>query len=185
MKMNRVTVAASILAVLACAQGTRAEDQELVPGTRVRLGTSIPSKDRLKGNISAIDDESLILLLDDHQRVTVRRDDVQRIEISQGRGHNMRKALLIGAAAGLGAALLTRIVVADDPSFQFGGSEPLTTRDWISLTAFYTASGAGWGALAGRLRETERWAEVPMRRPRAQLSLGPHGGLEAAFTVGF
>lgn len=110
--------------------------QSLSNGDKVRVGTK--DGDRLKGRFESATDTD-INFTEDGRRVTLRRDQIKRVEI----GHKNRwKGALLGAGVGGGAG-------AGAGTYLLSRTDHLTMTAIPAGLAIGAAAGAAFGAAAG------------------------------------
>lgn len=160
------------LGLLAPASSVFAGSPDLVvPGLRVRLTIATApgaAGAPLKGTVRSADDATFTVIGDDGPTVSVAREHVQKLEISQGRNGHARKGFLIGAL--FGAVMGAVLVAGADESFCYlSPCAPATTGEKAALFGFSTVAYGGLGALVGVFVKTERWLDVPLHQPRVQV----------------
>lgn len=154
---NGVLLAALLATVPALAQ----EPPGPALGQRVRAWTTTARGPTI-GTLSAEDDTHLVISGADGALATLPRGEVTRLQVSAGRRSRARTGALIGAAVGLGAALMFTVAECE-----LGCDN--TARSLLILTA---GGGALGGLVAAPIR-TERWRTVPVPRGRVGLTLAP------------
>ncbi|HSB54604.1 MAG TPA: hypothetical protein VLD58_09620 [Gemmatimonadales bacterium] len=145
---------------------------DLVPGSRIRVSTGVPS--RMTGTLVDIGGDSLRLVVGKRDTLGVPLSAVTRLEESRGRRANYTKGALIGGgiglALGLGVGALAdglRNIGCESPSCdnpsQLGGA--------LAIGGLAGAGvGAGVGALLAGVFQRERWQ--PVVRPSGALQVG-------------
>ncbi|MET0647332.1 MAG: hypothetical protein ABW208_11970 [Pyrinomonadaceae bacterium] len=110
--------------------------QTLSPGDKVRVSTR--DGDRLKGRFESATDTD-INFTEDGRRVTLRRDNIKRVEIGR---KNRWKGALLGAGVGGGAG-------AGTGTFLLSRTDHLTMSAIPAGLALGAAAGAAFGAAVG------------------------------------
>jgi hypothetical protein len=133
----------------------RAEDTNLAKGTRVRLSTA--GGRTIVGYLSDMNSETVIVKEpgDHPHELSFKRDEIQKLEVSQGSGHKGRGAevgFLIGAAAG---AIVGAAGTGDCSTSTLGCVSKGAAAAALGL--FGGAAGAGLGAV---FAHGERWQAV-------------------------
>ena len=169
-----------IALVLVLGTGTLAAGADEAPvylGSRVRVLTPQGS---LTGNVLTWEGDRVSLIntgLGDAPYV-VRKDSIQKLELSRGRKRPWLKSGLVGAAIG-GVLGATRPVENPCPD----GMQPGPTCETRSyLVQGGALAGAVIGLVAGASRQVDRWETVPPARFRIGVVPVP-GGARAAVTV--
>ena len=136
--------------------------QTLSEGTRVRVTTP---EARLRGTLTSIDAEAFTLALETGGLLTIRRDSVERLDVSAGRKGNAKKGFLIAASiyAVLGATE-KECVSLDHPT------KPCPAQNAVMLGL----AGGLVGALIGHFIKSDRWVPVDSG-PQITLTLPKHG----------
>ena len=140
------------------------EDQTTSPGSlgvgaRVRITAPAVLNDRVTGIVGGMDAKSLLVVAGD-RRLTVPRETILQLEVSQGKRRRTLKGMMFGA--GIGALLFPRAL--------YGYCLSECGSQW---DAGYILAGAGLGAVCGAgigaLLKTDRWAVVPARGLKVSL----------------
>lgn len=139
----------------------------VIVGSKVRIQAPTVAGGRLEGIVSQIDDQSLLVLQDNHPW-RVPRKAITRLEVSTGRHGRALKGLLIGAAIGIAAFQVT----VSDTNCQNAMTVCSTSRG--QAVAFGLLGGGAWGAGIGALIKSDRWSRVPL--DHVHVSLAPAGG---------
>lgn len=132
------------------------EVQTLRRGMRLRVAAPAQVAEPIVGRLVAVD-PSFLTIVTSKERIVVRREAIQTVWRSERRSRK-KKGALIGAAVGLGVAV---ILAATDKQEGFAlSSEPLFSRAELALlySILSVPAGAGVGALVA---PGERWAVVP------------------------
>ena len=184
----RMTLVALLLAVSAvvAAESSAQGLPDLHPGERVRIAAPEQSPKRIVGTLTAMDSSSLTIATA-NDRVTVRREAIDKAEVSTRRSWK-RKGARIGAGAGAALAVLAAATTSDKSScFALGCSDPscysnsgscsggsLLTRGATAALGLllFVPVGTGIGAMVA---PGERWTPVPAPSFRASSSGRRHG----------
>ena len=134
---------------------------DLLPGARVRVTTSAPSR-RLTGTLIDVGGDSLRLAVGKRDTVGVPLSAVTRLEESRGRRANHTKGALIGGGVGLALGLGVGLLV--DFGRSLGCDSSSCTSNLGEALAIGglggTGVGAGVGALLAGAFQKERWQPV-------------------------
>lgn len=155
------------------------------PGERVRIAAPAQSPKRIVGTLTGMDSSSLTIATA-NDRIIVRREAIDKAEVSTRRSWK-RKGALLGAGAGAALAVLAAATSSDKQSCSLlGCSDPSCYSNSGScsggsfLTRGATAAlglmvfvpvGAGVGALVA---PGERWTSIPAPAARPSVSGSSH-----------
>jgi len=156
-------------------------------GERVRLrlldGASAPGGGRkLRGTIGSASPETIELFPPGGSTapITLKLSQVAKLEVVRGKRTRWREGAAIGFVPGAlfgGGAAYVLSCDADPPESCSAGSA-------LAGALIVGAGTAGVGALIGLAIKTDRWIEVPTRKPQLRLSLVPvRSGLRASLSV--
>ncbi len=173
----RLTVPASVLFwgfLTLAAASSGADDDGVVPGTRVRLSAPGLGAEPLVGRLVAIGPEYLSLdLPDDEGQQTIPRSAIARLEVSRGRQSHARHGALVGL--GVGAAATVLLTFGDYSSDVHGD------LNLLAIGAGLAAGGAAIGGIVGSTRTAEQWEVVAL--DPVSVAVGPAGGRGVGVTV--
>jgi hypothetical protein len=160
---------ALILPSLALAQ--QPPDGPVLVGSKVRILAPSVVGGRLEGTVSEIDEESLLMLQNNHPW-RVPRHAITHLEVSTGSHRQALKGMLVGA--GIGAVIIgaVRVPVA-------GCGNCLSSHGEAALLGL--GVGAAYGVGIGALIKTDRWSPVPLEHVR--LSVAPTRGRGVGVTA--
>ena len=190
----RYALTVALVGILSLAAGAASADDTvpLASGTRVRV--TVPTGGgRLVGTVVAVDDKSLTLRVSgksDNKSITsitpqvsgktdttvLRREEISRLFVSEGRGSRGRAAL-IGAAYGAGASAVLGLAAGSDPP------ESFIRLSAAAKAALFCVVLVPIGALIGAGNPGERWKELPTSA--VHLSLAPARGRGASVSMAF
>ncbi len=187
----RYALTAALVGILSLAAGAASADDTvpLASGTRVRV-TAPTGGGRLVGTVVALDDKSLTLRISgktDNRSIApqvsgktdttvLRREEISRLFVSEGRGSRGRAAL-IGAAYGAGASAVLGLAAGND------SPESFIRLSAVAKAALFCVVLVPIGALIGASHPAERWKELPTNAVR--MSLAPVRGLGASVSIAF
>ena len=144
---------------------------DLLPGARIRVTTSAPSR-RVTGTLIDVGGDSLRLAVGKRDTVGVPHSAVTRLEESRGRRANYTKGALIGGGVGLALGLGGGLLA--DFGQSLGCESTSCTSNLGEALAIGGLAGAGVGAGVGALLAgafpKERWQ--PVVRPGGSVGLG-------------
>lgn len=166
-------IAAFLVLGVSSLAAASAEEPPVFFGSRVRIVTSQGS---LAGNLLTWEGEQVTLIntgLGDP--CVVRRDAIQRLELSRGRKRPWLKSTLVGAA--IGGALGATLPVENPCSDGVQPGPTCETRGYLAQGGVLT--GAVIGIIAGATRQVDRWDPVPPSRFRLSVTPVPKGASAA------
>jgi hypothetical protein len=169
------------LAVLAGSLPAAAADEGAVPaGSRVRVSTP---KGRLVGRFVGRQEMTILLARETDGRtdtLDIPLSDVSRLEVSQGRGGRGRSAM-IGALAGLGAAVAIGLVAGEDCS---SGGDLCFDHGTVILGS--AALAVPLGALVGfAIPPGEKWGPAPAGGLSVRPQAARGGGMGVRVAIAF
>jgi hypothetical protein len=176
----------------------------VVPGVRVRTGTAAfpvfadrpgtgprSSARRIRvtrpvsGVVTAIDDHTLTLSLDDDGELRFDLQSLPPLELYRGlRRRTVEGALIGGLVLGPPLAYLGVVGTALGGIGCDPGECPENSTYFV-MGALFAAVGVGIGALFGAAIETDDWRAVRPQRVRAYVGPGPRGGVSASISLRF
>lgn len=163
MPISRNPLLLLVLALFAAAPAA-AQQRQIVPGDRVRVASTETGGERIVGEVTRYENDTLVVRQAGTEREFVMpTDHVRRLSRSEGRnrGRSVRSGarvgLFLGAAAGFVAGPLIASTQTDDDAFLI--LTPLATLGGAAL-------GAGLGAAGGAAFGGEHWQEFRMPIPR-------------------
>jgi len=132
-------------------------------GSLIRLQTAANPGKWITGRAFGITADSIgILPSKSPDTLRYARDELQRMDISQGRKSNAGRFALIGAGAGL---IVGGLWVAAIDWDECDDAESICELVGVEIVALSMAGGAGTGAIIGAFSHHEKWKGV---------KLGPH-----------
>jgi hypothetical protein len=142
-------------------------------GSKVRISTPTVVGGRFEGIVSQMDDQSLVVLQDNHPW-RVSRQAITSLEVGTGEKRRALKGLIIGAP--IGAVIF--LVPTGIPARR-------SASDSVHLAGFGVFMGAAYGAGIGALIKSERWSPVPLERVHLSVAPTRGRGLGLSLSVGF
>jgi hypothetical protein len=168
------------------APGVAGAGQFPAPDTRLRITAPSAQLDRLVTTVVSSDAQTLTLSQPGRDPVTIRRDQVTKLEETAGdRGNSM-----IGALGGMALGAIVGFTAPSDSyaqpcsSMTFVNGE-LTECDRTGFVVGMSLGIGAAGALIGHLVKTERWREHSVDRLRVAISPAPSRGARLTLSVSF
>ncbi len=161
--MTRLSILAllcSCLASLAPGPLAGQGDPGLEPGTRIRVTAPSVYPGRAVGQLQTIDATGLRMSLQGDGDLTVPRDAVSRIDVSEGNRSHWVRGAAIGGLVGLTTGVIA-VVAAESSDEELELLPGFDTVVETTAVIVMTVVGAGAGALIGALIRTEQWKPVP------------------------
>ena len=146
----------------------------LSPGMRLRVTAPDQFRQAFVGTFVA-DEPNALVVQAGAERIAVRREAIQRLEVSE-RGSSKGKGALIGAAVGTGAVLAMLLSVL---SSDFGGGNAEAGR----IAAWFAVGGGLGAAIGAGIAPGERWVEL--RSPSLSDQRGNVSDLRFGLSIGF
>jgi hypothetical protein len=143
-------------------------------GSKVRILAPTVVGGRLEGIVSQMDDQSLVVLQDNHPW-RLPRQAITSLDVGTGQKRRALKGMFIGAP--IGAALIF-LVPTGIPTRR-------SASDSLHQAGFGLFLGAAYGAGIGALIKSERWSRVPLERVRLSVAPTRGRGVGLSLSVGF
>jgi hypothetical protein len=157
-------------------------------GDKVRVDAPGRGFSGAVGVLQDIDDETLVIAFADPKgEVTLRTDEINRLEVSFFQGSHGGRGAMVGFLVGAGGGLAVGLTERDsecESNLLFCVRVPKEEKMvWDVLIG--TSIGAGLGFLVGRELKTDRWMPASIRENRVSLfpiALGGRPGFSASIT---
>ena len=189
--MRTATIVLAIL-LLSPTPDILGQSSVLPPGSRVRVTlpcSAIPAAESRPVRADCATEGSLLRLTDDsvmmdggEATLSVARNQVSRLEVSQGQRSHWKAGAGIGSLAGAGFTyLLVDAGGSTSLCDRSANQDALSSTECLGLTVLGGVTGAGLGAVIGNLVKSERWESFPIEDLRVGLISGPNFGLRVLF----
>jgi hypothetical protein len=149
------------------------EPEPLTPGARIRVTAPTQASRQIVGILTSVD-PSVLTVQTSKEFITVRREAIRTLELSERRGRK-GKGALIGAGVGLLAAALVAATTKQGDFLTPGES-------FLAGVILFIPTGTGLGAL---LAPGERWVPVPAAALRPTDARYGRAGFQVALRVRF
>lgn len=193
--MIRRGVPSTLALALMIAPHLPAQGSPPEPGARVRVtfseqvlvsqrrgGVLAQSKQvSVAGQVASWEPETLVLDVGKGTQTAIPRNQISKLEVSQGRKSNVWKGAWIGAVAGFAAGFGTTALICSGSKCDDSDDSDLTFA--LAGGALAAPLGAGIGAGIGAANKSDRWEEVPAQPPPLALRLGRDGSLGMAISL--
>ena len=125
--------------------------------SRVRVLAPGVAAGRMKGRVTAADERTITVAVDDAMSVRIPRQAISQLEVSTGRKRPWLKGLVVGAVAGA-AFWYSTYQETDCAAYQVCSRAQAVGQGALG--------GAGIGALIGVLRRVDDWHGIPLQGVR-------------------